>query len=393
MPFSSFLAKGSLQPFLHFLGACYRGPHTNSLWTYPRSGVELRVGGSGAGLVNLTGSVSQGIFRGVLTGLPPSAVPAEVSEHLERDGSADSDCAVIEAFPDGVLQVDPRGRIRAANGAARKIFDLSLDGFLHRPVTLLFWGPSDVLLEGRRECLGCRSDGSTFPAELTTTSLGKASLLVVRDLTDKQRRARQLSESAEGERRLLSYHLRDDLGQQLTAMAYMLEALELRLNESAIPNHHELLGRLGELTREALGKTKKMAKGLYSMALDRNGLVHALDELASLTQEAHHLGCSFQCSSTLVTPEAAGLYLYRVAQEAVANAVKQGAREIKIGLAVDPEANLVLSVTDDGQTSRAVGVGLASMRHYCELMGACLSLDPGPTGGTCVRCSLPLGRT
>jgi signal transduction histidine kinase len=90
------------------------------------------------------------------------------------------------------------------------------------------------------------------------------------------------------------------------------------------------------------------------------------------------------------------IHLFRIAQEAVSNALKHAApREIRIGLREDKEA-LVIEIEDDGLGLPSPipvgdGIGLRVMRHRAQLIGANFEMIPSAAGGTLVRCTLPAG--
>jgi signal transduction histidine kinase len=91
----------------------------------------------------------------------------------------------------------------------------------------------------------------------------------------------------------------------------------------------------------------------------------------------------------------AGSHLFRIAQEAVNNALKHAApSEIRIGLEQN-EGRLVLEIEDDGSgldesQPAADGLGLRVMRYRARLIGAVLEAGTAAAGGTCIRCTLPL---
>jgi signal transduction histidine kinase len=93
-------------------------------------------------------------------------------------------------------------------------------------------------------------------------------------------------------------------------------------------------------------------------------------------------------------PQAA-MHLYRIAQEAVNNALKHaGARRIRISLKGGPKV-LRLQIADDGQglPSRrraGRGMGLEVMRHRAHVIGATLEISSKPSAGVKVTCTLPL---
>jgi signal transduction histidine kinase len=93
-------------------------------------------------------------------------------------------------------------------------------------------------------------------------------------------------------------------------------------------------------------------------------------------------------------PAAVEVAVYRIAQEALTNVVRHAhARRCDIRLALDEITGLLtLSIQDDGcglPALRGVGVGLTSMRERAEELGGTWSIEPVPTGGTCVLARLP----
>jgi signal transduction histidine kinase len=91
------------------------------------------------------------------------------------------------------------------------------------------------------------------------------------------------------------------------------------------------------------------------------------------------------------------LHLYRIAEEAVANAVKHaGAKRITIGLAI-LEGRPVLEIADDGKgigrKLKNEGMGLRNMQYRANVIGGDLKLEQREGGGTCVRCTLPLRKS
>jgi signal transduction histidine kinase len=104
--------------------------------------------------------------------------------------------------------------------------------------------------------------------------------------------------------------------------------------------------------------------------------------------------CRFQADVGPVTfrDAAVATHLYRIAQEAITNAVKH-ARPKQIGVdLVAAGERLVLAVEDDGvgipDLLPAEGLGLQTMRHRARMIGATLSIDREPGGGTTVTCSI-----
>lgn len=120
----------------------------------------------------------------------------------------------------------------------------------------------------------------------------------------------------------------------------------------------------------------------------------ALRELAEETVETHGIACRLQCDKTVAcTDNFTATRLYRIAKEAVHNAIKHaGPEQIIISLASG--SALTLQIQDNGRgisesarTSR--GNGLKIMRHRCEVVGGKLDIRTAPDGGTIVTCTIP----
>jgi len=151
---------------------------------------------------------------------------------------------------------------------------------------------------------------------------------------------------------------------------------------------------LGDLINSALVQTRAVARGLFPVRLEENGLASALEELAANTRSLYEVDCTFlaETASPEISQEIA-LHLYYVAQEAVLNAAKHGhARHITLTLSYEQE-RLNLIVQDDGDgfdpgKSHQTGMGIDIMRYRARVIGATLDLQSRPGGGTRVSCVL-----
>jgi len=120
-----------------------------------------------------------------------------------------------------------------------------------------------------------------------------------------------------------------------------------------------------------------------------------LKELAEKTGKLFGIRCRFVCEETVLVPDlSVATHLFRIAQEAVSNAVKHGeASEVLIRLEVGHE-NALLVVTDDGvgipeASARSGGMGLQIMKYRAGVIGGSLSVLPRAVGGSEVVCAFP----
>ena len=217
---------------------------------------------------------------------------------------------------------------------------------------------------------------------------------VFRDITDQRRLEAELLTAAENERQRIGRDLHDSLGQSLTAIGYLADAVREDLAR-AKRSEADDVRKLGRLIGQTAAEAHALARGLLLADLKRGGLAAALQELAFRTQELFGGTCRYSGPGTLppLDVQTAG-QLYRIAQEAVTNAGKHGkAKRIEIRLAKD-RRGLLLSVRDTGKGIAAKkktgsGLGLDIMRYRAGLIGATLWIDSQPRRGTTVNCLLP----
>jgi signal transduction histidine kinase len=238
---------------------------------------------------------------------------------------------------------------------------------------------------------GC---GGDEVQELSAAFSKMAARLGEREM-ERVRLEREVLETTERERRRIGQELHDGLGQQLTAASLAANGLITAL-ERAAPGLAPQAENVARQLRESIAEVRSLSHGLAPVALQDEGLMNALHELAETTVSSARIRCVFECPQPVqVADEALAGHLYRIAQEAVNNALKHAApREIRIGLERRKE-RLVLEVDDDGDGLSEVapngeGIGLRLMRHRARLVGGELEIGSPPAGGTRVSCSVSL---
>jgi signal transduction histidine kinase len=139
-------------------------------------------------------------------------------------------------------------------------------------------------------------------------------------------------------------------------------------------------------------KLRGLSHGLLPVELEEGLLAAALGQLTVVTAPDSYVACHVDCPHPdTVFDSRLATHLYRIAQEAVSNAVRHSrARNIRITL--DQEnGEIALRIEDDGtglpaEAARTGGMGLRTMRYRAGLIGAKLEVGPGPRGGTLVVC-------
>ena len=130
------------------------------------------------------------------------------------------------------------------------------------------------------------------------------------------------------------------------------------------------------------------------MAPEANGLMSALEDLANRVADLFKVSCRFECPQPVfVMDNTKATHLYRIAQEAITNAIKHGrAQQIEIRLSPAPE-QITLTVSDDGVGFEAAarqpkGMGLRIMNHRASMIGGTVNLQKKPGGGTEMVCTV-----
>jgi signal transduction histidine kinase len=218
-----------------------------------------------------------------------------------------------------------------------------------------------------------------------------------RDITPRKELERQILEISAAERRHLAAELHDSLGQSLTGIALRVKSLEETLVEDGLTEPAAAVAAIVELTNQTIHQTRSLAHGLDPVHLDSTGIVSALQNLATQTPDLFRVECAFNCShKSLPLRTDAGLALYRIAQEAIRNAIAHGkATRLQVDLSLSGD-QLTLSICDNGSgfsvgATAPAGLGLHTMRYRANAIGGRLTVESEPGLGTCVRCVASAG--
>jgi signal transduction histidine kinase len=206
---------------------------------------------------------------------------------------------------------------------------------------------------------------------------------------------REILEIGERERHSIGADLHDNLGQRLTALELMCTAM--KEDAAANPDLARRLDAMSYMLREAIGQTRFLARGLVPVGSEPDALLIGLSDLAERTTALGRMRCRFEAPQPVMMADANGAsHLYRIAQEAVNNALKHArARSATIRLA-EADGRIVLEVADDGTgmpskngARRGGGLGLGVMQHRARVIGAELTVTSKRGGGVVVRCVVP----
>jgi signal transduction histidine kinase len=208
---------------------------------------------------------------------------------------------------------------------------------------------------------------------------------------------KQLLETSEREQRRIGYDLHDGLCQHLTGTALASHVLGQKLAEKSLPETVEA-NRLVELVEEAIEMTRSLARGLHPIEMQTGRLADNFQALADRVSEQFKVSCQFECHQNIPLHDVnVATQLYRIAQEAITNAVRHGkATHINIKLDYADKKN-ILSITDDGiglpeNAMGGDGMGLHIMAYRAETIGATFHIERlTAMSGTRVACTLAVG--
>ena len=227
-----------------------------------------------------------------------------------------------------------------------------------------------------------------------TADLTHANAELKRQIAERKRLENELIEATERERKRIGIDLHDDLGQHLNGIALMLKGLELKLQNKSLDEAADA-GKIQSLVFKTINHAHNVAKGLASMDWQGNDLSEALTGLATHVKTLFGITCAFkQVGDIPAFPRNVVSQLYKIAQEAVTNAVKHGqARHVEIALTNDPE-KMTLTIKNDGLPfpgkERSDGrMGLHIMNHRASVIDAMLQIRANGRRGTIVTCTLP----
>lgn len=220
-----------------------------------------------------------------------------------------------------------------------------------------------------------------------------STVVIVSDIGRREQLERAVLEISEREQRRIGQDLHDGVCQHLTGVSLLSRSLQQKLAERSIAETSEA-ARITSLINDGIEQVRHVTHGLHPVANEPSGLMLALEELAGDVHAADQLACLFECPApVLIQDQMVSTHLYRIAQEAVQNAIRHG-HPTAITIRLESgESSIRLVITDDGcgfpvHRTRA-GLGLDIMNYRAHTIGAILDVRPGAGRGTVVRCTIP----
>jgi|GEM_PF-366310 len=235
-----------------------------------------------------------------------------------------------------------------------------------------------------RSAVTCKPDGSLDRIVVTGT-----------DMTERNRLQQEVLRVVEQEQARVGHDLHDGVGQTMTGIVSLLEALEADLQGDT----RQQAQRIHELLRQSVSEVRRMSHGLSPTSVKYRGLVGALQLLAETVRTNFRTPCLCDVDAGIVIQNNdIETHLFRIAQEAVNNALRHGKpSKVKLSLQHVNQTECELRIEDDGaglkksKGGQHNGIGVRVMDYRANLIGARLTIKTKPRRGVVVTCRFPCG--
>lgn len=219
----------------------------------------------------------------------------------------------------------------------------------------------------------------------------EADRALIETLKKMRRMEREIVEAGEQEQQRIGRDLHDGLCQQLAAIGFAARSLADDLRARGLPEA-EMAGEIEELLCDSVVQARDLARGICPVLSGGTALEGALDELAQTAQRLTGMKVSFrdECGAQMIESDAA-VHLYRIAQEALNNALRHShGTTVQITLCYEGE-NVRLTVADDGiglpeKPGAHKGMGMKTMEYRSHALGGTLEIRRNSPNGTLVSC-------
>jgi signal transduction histidine kinase len=215
------------------------------------------------------------------------------------------------------------------------------------------------------------------------------------EMEERQYLEQETLEISERERQTFGHELHDVVCQELTGIGIATHLLTRKLQSRGM-NEAADAREISTMVDHALTNTRSIARGFFTAGFDVMSLAEALREVARNVQERTGIQCSVEWQDNLVIHnEDVVMHLFRIAQEAVQNAVKHGEpSRIDISLKRVDGGDVELAIEDDGNglkpsSKSPKGLGMRIMAYRVGIIGGELKVVSEPSGGVRITCRIP----
>lgn len=314
-----------------------------------------------------------------------------------------------------IVVLDGEGRIQHINQAVEKHFGYLLSEVVGRQAWaagIMDMKESDRSRERFQRLLSGQDNpssevrmraknGAWHTVDISSTATRKPDgsidrvIVTGRDVTERNRLQNEVLKISEQEQARIGHDLHDGVGQTMTGLTSLLEALEADLSGQ----HKKDAARIRQLVQEAVQEVRRLSHGLSPAAVKNRGLSGALQLLAETVRTNFRTACTCEIEEGItLTDEEQQTHLYRIAQEAVNNALRHGgAKQVRLSLSRAGDNEAILQIEDNGKgmkksmAKRSEGIGMRVMEYRAHLISGEVQIQP-MTRGVRVTCRFPCER-
>ncbi len=341
--------------------------------------------------------------------------------------------SIVDTASDAIVTIDYDGVITSVNESTLHMFGYEKTELIGEKLRIIMPPPyhdeCDSFLQSysatqlskligiAREVSGLRKDGTLIPIDLSFSEIRGAGYTgILRDTTDRKQLQQHVLDIAEKEQRRIGQELHDSIQQELTGSSmYAGVVLDLLMNaeqthsqdqvtvsfyENEFSKLHDTVQKLCQFLSQTNNHVQQLARGIMPVQIEADGLQMALRELVARLHGGKGITCHFHCPKPiLVANNATATHMYRIAQEALNNALRHSrAHQIDVCLSLLDEKQIALEIIDDGigidssderHQKRQAGMGLRIMDYRARMVDGWLQFERRPEGGTTVRCVVP----
>ncbi len=340
----------------------------------------------------------------------------EINERRQAQGalteSEEKYRSVMESVPDPIVVYDMGGMVTYMNPAFTKVFGYTLEDSMgnkmdhfvpkaHWKETMeaihsILKGNIIPRLETKRKAKDGRLVDVTTRGSVYRDKNGNplGSVIIHRDVSEVKRLEKAIMETGERERQAIGNDLHDDLCPHLIGIEGLVKVLKRKAGTQT-PDVERSSDRISELIKEAISKTRRLARGLCPVYFN-HGLEAALDDLVTNTRMIHQVDCRLEGEKGLVKDNhMVTLNLYQIAGEAVRNAIRHGNADVILISMRSKDGQFSFCIQDNGSgidpAPESKGMGLRIMNYRAKIIGASLVVSSDKEKGTRVKVTMPEG--
>lgn len=278
-------------------------------------------------------------------------------------------------------------------------------GFVFAIVCAVVWHFANTDMQPYKTTIGYILAVLNRLAFFIFVAIGGTAMRVQREETrarlEAMTRARELEQEivrvSEREQMRIGQDLHDGLCQNLVAIDCAAACLKADLDAQANPQA-KAASLIQRMLKDAVVEARSLARGIFPVQVDAEGLAAALEELAATSNQLRQASVTVATHGNIhIADPQVAMHLYRIAREALSNALRHAqADHVTINLRRDG-SRLVMTIADDGcgfapDCPNKTGMGLQTMRYRAQLIGAGLEVLSESTGGSIVRCTVEMPR-